>query len=89
MNTVKVSLTNCCQISIVYAFWCSIGFVQGHARNKYFHDCLKCFMCPCRSPCGTNGFFDALKFKEIASKSNVARCRLRFPAPVILCKGKV
>lgn len=33
-------------------------------------------------------FFDAIKFKEIANKSNLARCRTRFPVPVILCEGK-
>ncbi|XP_055952676.1 myotubularin-related protein 14-like [Argiope bruennichi] len=32
--------------------------------------------------------FDASKFKEIANKSNLARCRTRFPVPVILYKGK-
>ncbi|XP_042903251.1 phosphatidylinositol-3,5-bisphosphate 3-phosphatase MTMR14 [Parasteatoda tepidariorum] len=32
--------------------------------------------------------FNALKFKEIANKSNLARCRTRFPVPVILFKGK-
>lgn len=37
--------------------------------------------------CSMNNF-DGLKFKEIANKSNLARCRTRFPVPVILCKGK-
>ncbi|GFQ96081.1 myotubularin-related protein 14, partial [Trichonephila clavata] len=39
------------------------------------------------SSCSTNNF-DGSKFKEIANKSNLARCRTRFPVPVILCKGK-
>ncbi|GIY90720.1 myotubularin-related protein 14 [Caerostris extrusa] len=39
------------------------------------------------SSCSPNNF-DGTKFKEIANKSNLARCRTRFPVPVILCKGK-
>ncbi|GBN40953.1 Myotubularin-related protein 14 [Araneus ventricosus] len=39
------------------------------------------------TPCSTNNF-DATKYKEIANKSNLARCRTRFPVPVILYKGK-
>lgn len=33
-------------------------------------------------------FFDAVKYKEIANKSNLARCRTRFPVPVVLYEGK-
>ncbi|XP_054713416.1 myotubularin-related protein 14-like isoform X2 [Uloborus diversus] len=32
--------------------------------------------------------FSAANFKEIANKSNSARCRKRFPVPVIFCEGK-